>query len=83
MIVSKSQSQATLPDERRSRLTLCKTGDGVLYHSLPILDSLSSLFFGWLNFRVVRHGGGKVRVVAHKHTLIRSRFRSGCGRRTV
>jgi hypothetical protein len=32
MIVSKSQLQATLLDER-SRLTSCKIGDSVLYHS--------------------------------------------------
>ena len=35
MIASKSQSQATLPDERSGRLTSYKIGDSVLYHSLP------------------------------------------------
>jgi len=34
MIVSKSQSQATLPEERRGRVTSCKIGDSVHYHSL-------------------------------------------------
>jgi hypothetical protein len=34
MIVSKSQSQATLPEERSRRLTSCTIGDSVLYHSL-------------------------------------------------
>src|SRR5271166_514123 len=38
MIVSKSQSQATLPDERSGRLTSYKIGDSVLYHSLPGLE---------------------------------------------
>ena len=32
MIVSKSQSQATLPEERSGRRTSCKIGDNVLYH---------------------------------------------------
>jgi hypothetical protein len=30
MIVSKSQSQATLPEEHRGHLTSCKLGDSVL-----------------------------------------------------
>jgi hypothetical protein len=34
MIVSKSHSQATLPEDRSGRLTSCKIGDSVLYHSL-------------------------------------------------
>jgi hypothetical protein len=40
MIVSKSQSQAILPEERNGRRTSCKIGDSVLYHSLPRLTNL-------------------------------------------
>jgi hypothetical protein len=39
MIVSKSQSQATLPEERSGRPTSCKIGDSALYHSLLGLAS--------------------------------------------
>src|SRR5215469_16332347 len=42
MIVSKSQSQATLPEERRVHLTSCKIDDSVLYHSLSGLTSPSN-----------------------------------------
>ena len=39
MIVSKSQSPVTLPEERSGRPTSCKIGDSVLYHSLLGLAS--------------------------------------------
>jgi hypothetical protein len=42
MIVSKSQSQATLPEGRCGRLTSCKIGDSVLYHSSYRLTSRSN-----------------------------------------
>jgi hypothetical protein len=43
MIVSKSQSQATLPEERSRRLTSCTIGDSVLYHSLIELANVGSI----------------------------------------
>jgi len=39
MIVSKSQSQVTVPEESRGQFTSCKVGDSVLYHSLLRLAS--------------------------------------------
>jgi len=52
MIVSKSQSQVTVPEESRGQFTSCKIGDSVLYHSQiwtpgkesPVIENALSAF---------------------------------------
>jgi hypothetical protein len=63
MIVSKSRSQATLLEERSGRLTSCKTGDSVLYHSrccsMISLQPLGVIGLGWLGAASWKQSGRK------------------------